>query len=411
MKYTILFCILKFSGYFVAPACLLSVTILEIDNIICILIGAVSLSTSVSITYTSFRRNTAATSPLLDTDSFVVVDDGAHNANTDMVFWQEKFFLVHTSSPFHFASRSCELVIHQSDDLLTWTEVTRIKIEGYDIRDPKFAPINERLFLYFMLNRATNPEPFTTVYTFSENGQTWEPVQSIGHEGWLFWRPKSPDSYTWYVPAYWWKHGRAILLKSTDGVYWTRVAEINTGGRNDETAIEFGTDGRLCAIARLEYSDCPLGDYRASTKVLGSVKPYKKWAEKYESRLTRLDGPVLFAVSNHIFAVGRYQPEVGRILNRSGSVFSKKRTALFLLREGELVYLSDLPSSGDTSYGAAIVHGDTLYISYYTSRIDRDFLWFEGMTNPTHIRIAKIRVEDIENLAVSSEKQRHTMHS
>jgi len=69
----------------------------------------------------------------------------------------------------------------------------------------------------------------------------------VGPSGWLFWRPKSPDGKTWYVPAYWWEHGRSILLRSGDGLEWQQISTIYQGEGNDETAIEFLPDGRLLA--------------------------------------------------------------------------------------------------------------------------------------------------------------------
>ncbi|MBN2393093.1 MAG: hypothetical protein JXR84_20355 [Anaerolineae bacterium] len=74
-------------------------------------------------------------------------------------------------------------------------------------------------------------------------------------DGWLFWRPKTQDGITFYNTAYWYEHGTSILIRSTDGIHWEKIATIYQGGRNDETEIEFLSDGRMLATARLEYGE------------------------------------------------------------------------------------------------------------------------------------------------------------
>ena len=102
-----------------------------------------------------------------------------------------------------------------------------------------------------------------------------------------------------------------------------------------------------------------------------------------------------------MFAVGRYQPERLAGLSEQGSAFSKKRTSLFLVREDGLTYLSDLPSSGDTSYAGSVILGDEAYVCYYTSPIDKDYPWLIGMLSPTNIRMAKISLHSLVRLAGS----------
>jgi hypothetical protein len=141
-----------------------------------------------------------------------VVNDGLHNSNTDLIYWREAFYLVHAASPYHFANKKCKLVILRSPDAKNWLRIAGFGADGEDIRDPKFAAIGERLFLYALKNRDFKAEPYTSVYTVSEDGENWPHYQKIEPEGWLFWRPKTQDGKNWYVPAYWWKHGKSALM-------------------------------------------------------------------------------------------------------------------------------------------------------------------------------------------------------
>jgi hypothetical protein len=235
--------------------------------------------------------------------------------------------------------------------------------------------------------------PVGTVLSTSDDGIHWTPFEPVGPPGWLFWRPKTRDGKIWYVAAYWHEHGESILLRSTDGRSWTQVSVINRGEGNDETAIEFLPDGRLLATARLEViPDTLTGNANASTLLAVADPPYERWSYQ-KSSVTRLDGPVLFSHEGRVFAVARYQPGPRRLLTKLGSVWSRKRTAIFRVEPDRLVRISDLPSAGDTSYGGVVLRDGNLFVDYYTSRVDRDYPWLLGMFLPTDIRMARLPLD------------------
>jgi hypothetical protein len=351
------------------------------------------------LAYWLLRPNTAQVSLELDLETWPAVADGEHNSNTDLIYWQDAFYLVYASSPFHFASAESSLHLLRSEDARTWEEVARFDAAGEDIRDPKLAPIGDRLFLYALKNTEFTAEPYQTVYAASDDARTWTPFRDVQPEGWLFWRPKRADDGTWYTPAYWHEHGRSVLLRSTDGVAWTVHSPIHEGDRNDETAVAFLPDGQLIATARLEMSDSWLGHPEGATLIAVVAPPFEAWTPTARSTVTRLDGPALFAYRGRIYAVGRYQPRVGGPFSWQGSIFSRKRTALFLVEEGGLAWLSDLPSAGDTSYAGVVVRGDDLYISYYTSGVGRDYPWVLGMVAPSDVMMARVGLESLAALA------------
>jgi hypothetical protein len=353
----------------------------------------------------SLRRNKAFIHPGLEIETWDAVADGAHNSNTDLVHFGGSFCLAHQTSPWHFGSEDSRLILRRSPDARWWEKVAEFQVPGEELRDPKFAVIGGRLFLYALRNRAWEPEPYTTVFSTSEDGASWGPLVDVRPEGWLFWSPKTVDSTTWYVPAYWREHGKSILLKSSDGVNWSKVSEIYEGERNDETAIEFLPDGRMIATLRLEGSGRVRGDSQASTMIAVASPPYEEWS-RVKSRVTRLDGPCLFSYGGQVFAAGRYQADRVPGLSEQGSAFSRKRTSLFLVREDGLTYLSDLPSSGDTSYSGAVVQGEVTHVSYYTSPIDKDYPWLIGMLSATDIRVAKISLPSLARLAESPPEAR-----
>jgi len=350
---------------------------------------------AVLIAYWMMRPNRARVDPALELATWTAVADGLHNSNTDLIFWCDRFYLVHAASPFHMGSNRCKLVVRRSADARIWETVAELKIPGEDIRDPKFATIGDRLFLYALPNRGLRAMPYGTVYATSDNGVHWSAFEKIDHPGWLFWRPKTNDGLNWYVGAYWHEHGKSILLTSTDGIRWSIVSEIYRGEGNDETDIEFLPDGRLLATARLEVTpDNPRGNPNASTLIAVASPPFTEW-RYHKSLVTRLDGPALFSHAGLVFAVARYQPGARGRYTKLGSIYSRKRTSLFRVEENRLLYLSDLPSAGDTSYAGVVLRDGYLYVSYYTSKIDRDYPWIVGMLVRSDIRVAKVGLESL----------------
>ena len=356
--------------------------------------------------YWYFRPNRAQVNRNVVVETWDIANDNLHNSNTDMIEWRGQFYLSYVSSPYHFGNDASIMHIKRSSDMgHTWDELSTFNPENDDIRDPKFAVIGERLFLYALKNDSFVAEPYITVYSYTEDGENWTKFETVPElDGWLFWRPKTWDGETFYNAAYWWEHGKSVLLKSSDGIDWEIVSTINEGERNDETEIEFLSDGRMLATARLEYAyfaDGAFGDKRGATLITVSDPPYEDWSELTQSLVARLDGPYLFSYHDRIFAVGRYQPDLGKSgpLTDQGSILSRKRTALYEVRLDGLVYLTDLPSAGDTSYEGLILVGNTAYISYYTSPIDKDYSWILGMLSPSQVRMAKVDLPALEALA------------
>jgi hypothetical protein len=352
------------------------------------------------------RPNRAQVNPAVVVDTWDIAKDNLHNSNTDMIQWRGLFYLSYVSSPFHFGSDQSVLHVKYSGDQgLTWGQVDTFNPTGEDIRDPKFAVIGNRLFLYALKNTTFVAEPYITVFSYTEDGIVWSPFETVPNlDGWLFWRPKTLDGVTFFNAAYWYQHGKAVLLKTTDGINWQIVSTIHEGGHNDETEIIFLPDGRLLATARLEYDswgDGMFGQPLGSTLITLSEPPYTTWTEMLESKVTRLDGPYLFKFNNRVYAVGRYQPDLGSsgLLTDQGSILARKRTSLFEVRLDGLAYLTDLPSNGDTAYEGLVMAGDTAYISYYTSPINHDYSWILGMLSPSQVRMAKVDLKVLEELA------------
>ncbi|GAB4341224.1 MAG: sialidase family protein [Candidatus Abyssubacteria bacterium] len=334
----------------------------------------------------------------LRVETWTAVRPDAHHAFTDLIKFQDEYILAHATSPWHFASERCRLVIRTSSDAKQWDLAAEIRIPGEDVRDPKLAVIGEKLFLYFLRNSHTfYAEPTGTAYCISDDGRNWtEPQDLATMTGWIIWRPKTRDGITFYAPAYWSEHGKAALFKTTDGVNWSQVGLIYSGDKTDETAISFRPDGSMVMTARLEIKPNRWGYHPEAHTLIGvALPPYTDW-KLSRSYITRLDGPCLFQIGEHTYACGRRH--VGDS-DYMGSVWGAKRTSLYLVLPDRLVFLSDLPSSGDTAYAGAVVEDESVLISYYTSPPNRDYIWLLGMISNSSVEMARVAIADLERLA------------
>ncbi|MBX7253784.1 MAG: glycoside hydrolase [Candidatus Promineofilum sp.] len=362
--------------------------------------GLLLLLLATLVAYWALRPNRAEVDPALGAEVWPVVSDGWHNSNTHLIYWRDAFFLVHARSRFHMGNSDSRLVVRRSADGREWTEVALLGMPGEDIRDPKFAVIDDRLFLYALPNTGFEPEPYGTVVATSDDGLTWSSFTPIEPQGWLLWEPKTLDGRTWYATAYWHEHGRSALFRSTDGLTWEHVSDIHQGDRNDETANAFLPDGRMLVTARLEGDDRAWhqGSPNAATLLAVAAPPYTEWTTT-RSATARLDGPALFTDNGRVYAVGRFDPEGTDQWYGGSSLLGRKRTAIYEVTPDALIHLSDLPSAGDTSYAGAVVRDGALYTTYYTSATARDYPWLLGLVTPSDILMARVPLDRLAALA------------
>jgi len=372
-----------------------------------VVLGLIALLMMSTTSYWALRSNGAEIHPELVFERRTVVDDGSHNSNTDLIRWNGAFWMVYVSSPFHMGSSESRLVIERSTDTRDWQMVTSFNLEGKDVRDPKFSIVNGTLFLYTLENEGLVANPYRTLYSNSDDGMRWSEFSTIpGTDGWLFWRPFNGPNDEHFVPAYWHEHGRSALFTSTNGTHWQFVSTIHEEAGVDETACELRSDASMICTVRVEgVPDTIIGRNSGGTVVAVSEQPYHDWHRTTDD-VTRLDGPNLFTIGERTFAIGRYQPEQDGLFHQMGGVLSKKRTSIFLLEDAGLTYISDLPSSGDTSYAGVVVENETIFSCYYTSDVEADYPWLIGMIASSSIEFVEL---DSASLSAAAESPNSSM--
>ncbi len=346
------------------------------------------------------RPNGSELHPELQYEDTMIIKDGRHNFLTDQIFWNGSYWFIYMNTKAHTGSAESKLVLMKSTNMQSWTYLKNFSGNGWDIRDPKFGIINNKLFIYCLLNEGTMAAPRKTSYFFTEDGVNFSEVKDIETaDGWLFWHPRTFDNSTWYVSGYWWEHGKTAIFNSTDGINWNKIVEIPAGKGNDESSIIFMPDGRLLLTIRDEIlPDNGIGHYEAGTILGVSKYPFTEW-NLTMIKETRFDGPHMFIVNNRIFCIARYQPEMDVIMTQNGGIFSTKRTSIYELTENKIIRITDLPSAGDTSYGSVSIYNGNLYIAYYTSPITKEYPWFIAMFQETEIRMVKISTVNLLAMA------------
>lgn len=375
--------------------------------------------------------------PMLQLTHWTVVDTGGvtgktHNSNTDMIFYNNYYYLVFQQSKWHIQDTDGSLVVIRSSDASegSWEEIHRITLPNTDVRDPKFANISDRLFIYFLPNYRFDPAPNTTYYLYSDDGLNFTPPQelevnvtytydmgikeNVTTAGWNLWRPKTPDNINWYVIASGRKYKEdpgsvgdadvtgtmTILLKTQNGLNWTEVSEVYTTHGNGETCLEFLPSGEIISTHRVGSMGLPgyaFGNPQGGTVIGTSYNTFQNWSFAVDFQ-TRLDGSTLFTLDGRIFAVGR-----NHLGPRSdmGNHFAVKRTAFYEIKSDRLIHLFDLPSNGDTAYTGVVVKDGWVYACYYTNPINKNYAWFVGQIFlvKSDIRMARVNATGLLTFA------------
>ena len=156
----------------------------------------------------------------------------------------------------------------------------------------------------------------------------------VGHEGvgyGVIYQPTSPD----------WK---IFLVKTTDGVHYQNVTQLDVPGRPNEATVRFASTGEMQILIRREADN--RGAYFGTAKA-----PFTDWT--FVNCGTSLGGPNFIYLPDGRILAG------GRVNGRTGIGFMEK--------EGHFNLFSILPSAGDNSYPGFTIRDGKLYVTYYSS--------------------------------------------
>jgi len=316
-----------------------------------------------------------------------VVDDGLHNAFTDLVQFKGKFFLTHRSCPEgHMIFPTSKIHILTSDDGIGgWQPVFEFSVPERDVRDPHFLIFDDRLFVYsgtWLCPPEGNPRDMNDHLGYAactDDGASWDgPTMLEGTYGHYIWRAAAFDGRAYlcgrrrrgFAPGQ--DENRreliqAAMLSSEDGLNW-RHAGLFADGYGDETAFLFEPDGSVLALVR--------GADPVPARISRMRSPYDHFEHVELDR--NVGGPLLARWGNRLLVGGR------KVLKPDRPV-----TTLYWLADDQLHEICELPSGGDNSYPGFVDLGDDRgLLSFYSSH--------EGSgrgTAPCHIYLAELSLD------------------
>mgnify|MGYP005849426493 CR=1 FL=1 len=299
-----------------------------------------------------------------------VFHNGEHNAFTDLVRFQDKYYLTFRSCPDgHMVHPTSSIVILCSTDTSKWDEVHRFRVAKRDTRDPHFLVFRDRLFVYTgtwysgttALPRAEYDLNKHLGYAaWTDNGRQWHsPVLLEGTFGHYVWRAAAFGGKA-YLCGRRKKNfeietmgeGRqveSLMLESDDGLIWRKRAVFQEL-QGDETAFLFEPDGSILAIGRRGSG---------TAQLLRSKPPYAQWDRKELDRY--IGGPLLARWGDRYVVGGRKNP------GNQGP-----KTSMCWLANDALHEFAELPSGGDNSYPGFVELAPTRAIMSWYSSHEKD---------------------------------------
>ena len=312
--------------------------------------------------------------------------NGEHNAFTDLVCFQGKYYLTFRSCPDgHMVHPTSRIIVLTSDDTQSWRPVYQFHVAKRDTRDPHFLVFRQKLFVYtgtWYSGETTIPvseydlNKHLGYAVWTLDGRHWsDPKLLEGTYAHYIWRAAASGDKAYlcgrrkkdFAEG---KRGsecpvESAMLESDDGLIWrTRALFQEVDG--DETAFLFEPDGRVLAIGRRG---------RNKAQLLTSQPPFDNWKRDDLDRY--IGGPLLTRWGDRYLVGGR---RIG-----DGSA----RTSLCWLVDGKLHEFAVLPSGGDNSYPGFVELSPTnAVVSWYSSHEKND----EGKTI-TAIYLADLTIE------------------
>lgn len=284
-------------------------------------------------------------------------DHAPHNAFTDLVRFQNRWFCVFREGKAHVSPDGALRVITSADGE-TWESAALIASPDSDLRDAKITVTPEGRLMLCGAEALHDKSKHThqSLAWFSEDGKTWSEKHAIG----------DPDFWLWRVT---WHKGKAYgigyscgtdksirLYSSTDGrTFDVLVPRLFDVGYPNETSIMFDGDTAYCLLRR---------DGEPGSGLLGvSSPPYSEW--EWKDLGVRLGGPHMIRLPDNrwVAAVRLYD--------------GGARTSLCWIDPdaGRLDECLRLPSGGDTSYAGLVLHDGLLWVSYYSSHEDKTAIY------------------------------------
>lgn len=318
------------------------------------------------------------THDLDDKDSVIIQkitkNNGMNNAFTDLVFFDNQFFLVYRESDKHANGRNGVIKMCNSLDGERWSFLKEFSVDGIDLRDPKFSVNGNQLNLYihgvkyqdkkilafndYSLSYSSGWVNMVNVTLDNKQPNT---LKIQGNEAW-------PWRVTWYEnKAYSVGYNGAEifdLYQSDNGLFFKNIKSFrNITKSPTEATVRVSDEGVFYILARRNYGNAILGK---------SDQPEGNWDWFDEIPIYNFGGPnFLLLDQKHLLIAGRE--------------LDTQIVGLYDLENKKYKKLLTLKSGGDCSYPGMVLKDGFLWLSYYSSHEN---------IKESSIYVAKIKLKD-----------------
>nr|WP_294925892.1 sialidase family protein [uncultured Flavobacterium sp.] len=314
-----------------------------------------------------------------DTDKIitqkVTFNEGLNNAFTDLVFFENQWFLSYRESDKHGLGKDGVVKILNSADGLKWNLIKEFSIEGLDLRNASFTINGNKLMAYIHGSKYVNKElvafrDYKSVYS-NEGWQNLENVildKKIGYTAKIAGNEAWPWKITWYKgKAYTFAYGLDNLFDlytSLDGLQFKNENLVeNIEGEPSETTLKVDNNGVFYALVRRNFSNGMIGK---------STDLGKSWEWFGEVPINNFGGPEFVFYKDGVLVSGRES--------------HKLILGYYNLKTNSYKKLMTIESSGDCSYPGMIIKDGYLWMSYYSAH---------GNNTGTSIYFSKISLEKL----------------
>jgi hypothetical protein len=333
------------------------------------------------------------------------------NNNLDVIRHADgRVYLAWRTAPSHFAGRQTSVNVVSSEDEEHWRFETRFS-PGFDLREPRWLSHNDRLILY-VARLGSDPfafEPQGLSMSEHRADAAWSTLEPVGPAGFIAWRVRVVQGrplmigYSGGASLYNFDGAPVVvkMMTSSDGRRWTPAwgpsGVVLTGG-GSETDFTFDDGGGLYAVTRNEAGD---GDGFGSKLCHASAGTLDRWdcrpdPKKYDSPLLFSHGGELYVIARrNVTDTGAYDvaggPRVLRaVRNALAYIVTAKRCSLWRIdrQRGQLAFVLDLPSRGDTCFPSMLADPDAQDVVIYDYSSDihgPDLPWAAGQRRETFI--------------------------
>lgn len=289
----------------------------------------------------------------------IVSQEGERYSFTDLVFFDNQFFLTFRDSDQHVYGRNGVIKLYHSFDGEQWNLIKEFSVTGMDLRDPKFSVNGDELMLYIhgIEFQGVKQIAFRDYNSKYSSLSGWDGLENVlldnlktdgvkiqGNESW-------PWRVTWYNNLAYtigYTNGIFDMYQSVDGLFFKNKGTINNiSGLPTEATIRVNNLGEFYVLARKNNENAMIGK---------SIDNGLNWDWLGEVPISDMGGPnFLFTKNNGIILSGR------------DSYHGKVVLGYYDLKQKKYSNIINIPSRSDCGYPGMVMKDNILWLSYYSS--------------------------------------------